>query len=297
MYKLKNIKKDGLDYIKLQNPNETTEASICLSQGARLSEFIFNNMEIVSSIRPETYKDNYASSILFPFANRIKDGKYSFEGIDYHLLCNEEDKNNALHGLVYDKPFTIINKSLTSKSASVTLLYVSEGQLIGFPFKYHFEVTYTLNPMGINLSINIKNNGESSFPFTLGWHPYFTSSHLSVSTMEFTSSKKFLQDGRNIVSGSEDSKEVMPYQIKGKKLDDAFNLQNNTIKFLTPQYHLKIECLSEANYLQLYTPSNPNIIAIEPMTGVSNSFNNKIGLQILNVNDSYKLDWIISVET
>ena len=41
----------------------------------------------------------------------------------------------------------------------------------------------------------------------------------------------------------------------------------------------------------MYTPPGFSIIAIEPMTGISNSFNNKIGLQVLQPSESYSLSW------
>jgi len=38
----------------------------------------------------------------------------------------------------------------------------------------------------------------------------------------------------------------------------------------------------------VYTPPKLNTIAIEPTTGVSNSFNNKIGLNTLKANDTFR---------
>ena len=36
------------------------------------------------------------------------------------------------------------------------------------------------------------------------------------------------------------------------------------------------------------------MIAIEPMTGISDSFNNKKGLQILQPNEGYEVRWNLS---
>jgi len=48
-------------------------------------------------------------------------------------------------------------------------------------------------------------------------------------------------------------------------------------------------------FLQLFTPPKKNIIAIEPTTGISDSFNNKIGLQILEPDETYTIDWNITL--
>ena len=50
------------------------------------------------------------------------------------------------------------------------------------------------------------------------------------------------------------------------------------------------------NYLQLYRPKDLSPIAIHPMTGVSNSFNNKIGLQTLATNQSHSIIWNVKLK-
>jgi aldose 1-epimerase len=50
------------------------------------------------------------------------------------------------------------------------------------------------------------------------------------------------------------------------------------------------------NFLQLYTPINTNAIAIEPMTGISDSFNNKIGLKELLPDECYGIEWQIFIK-
>jgi len=47
--------------------------------------------------------------------------------------------------------------------------------------------------------------------------------------------------------------------------------------------------------LQLYTPKDLSLIAIETMTGVSNSFNNKIGLKTLKPDQIYSVTWSVKL--
>ncbi|MEO5787437.1 MAG: hypothetical protein ABIW77_15960, partial [Gelidibacter sp.] len=105
MYTLTKTEVEGLQFIEIFNPENKSKASICLNQGGRLSALEFDGIKVLADYDPSTYAANYASSILFPFVNRIKDGKYTFQDVDHVLECNEVDKNNALHGLVYDKTF------------------------------------------------------------------------------------------------------------------------------------------------------------------------------------------------
>ena len=214
MYTLQEIETDGLYFLELASSKGESKAQICLNQGGRLSNLMFDNTKILADFNASTYKDNYASAILFPFANRIKDGKYTFKDSKYKLECNETYKNNALHGLVYNKTFVLINKKLTSDFASVTLQYKDYGKTKGFPFKFHIEVTYTLSKNGMTLAIKVKNKGKKTFPFSLGWHPYFYSTDLDKSAINFKSDKKYVCDNQQIISGTTALNLQMPFKLK-----------------------------------------------------------------------------------
>jgi aldose 1-epimerase len=52
-----------------------------------------------------------------------------------------------------------------------------------------------------------------------------------------------------------------------------------------------------SNYLQLYTTSHDDAIAIETMTGVSDSFNNGIGLKKLNLGEKFNVKWVLKISS
>lgn len=297
MYTLLNIQEAGLEYIVLESTDGNSKAKLCLNQGGRLDQLILNGYRILAELDASTYKNNYASAILFPFANRIKNGKYVFNNSNYKLDCNEEGKDNAIHGLVYNKIFECVNSTLNSNFGSVTLRYSDEGKSSGFPFKYSIELTYKLSESGISLAVNILNNDKNPFPFTLGWHPYFESKDLKNSCLIFKSNIAFQVDEHQIPTSEVAFNETMPFQLKDKILDTGYKLEDNLIEFLTPEYQLKIKSTSSENYLQIYTPCGSNSIAIEPMTGAADNFNNKIGLQTLRPNDTYSVEWNVVIET
>ena len=297
MYILEELKIQGLNYLELTSSDGASKAKISLNQGGRLSHLVFEDIQVLADFNASTYENNYASSILFPFVNRIKDGKYTFNDLKYQLSCNEVNKNNALHGLVYNKTFVCTKKILTLNYASVTLKYKDFGRHLGFPFKFDIELTYTLNKKGIILSVKIDNKDKKNFPFSIGWHPYFYSKNLDNSTLNFSSNKKYVFDNQQIISGTTNLNIEMPFQLKAVTLDDCYLLKTNKIDFLTPEYSFKIASTSKENFLQLYTPEVYNVIAIEPMTGAGNNFNNKIGLQTLQPNETYNMKWLLAIET
>lgn len=290
MYKIEKVKQDNVSFLLLKNKENTVSAKILLDEGARIQELKFDGIFLISEQQNFEYKDSYASSILFPFASRIQEGKYTFKDKEYQLDCNEGGKN-ALHGLVFDKKFEVVEKQENSNNCAVTVAYKEKKESKGFPFTYEIYVTYSLAEKGLDVSIKIKNTDTKPYPFTLGWHPYFNSENLETSTLNFKSDKQIAFD-ENLIT-----KEVIAYngnevfEIKKQQLDDCFILNTNKIEFTTPAYQIEITTDLADNYLQMYTPKGFSVIAIEPMTGVSNSFNNKIGLQVLRPNQSYSLNW------
>lgn len=290
MYKVEVIKENEVHFLELSNREKTSSASICLEEGGRLKELKFNGVFLIKEQPDFEYKNSYASSILFPFASRIQDGKYSFQENDYQLNCNQMGKN-ALHGLVYNKKFELIEKEETTNRCSVTIGYKETKESQGFPYTYEIYLTYLLTEKEISVSIKIKNTDTKAFPFTLGWHPYFVSNDLTKSVLRFKSNKKIAFDENLITKEVVALKTSEIFKIENKQLDDCFILNTSKIGFSTPTYQIEITTGLEDNYLQIYTPLGLSVIAIEPMTGVSNSFNNKIGLQVLQPTESYSLIW------
>jgi aldose 1-epimerase len=295
MFHIYSVVKDGLPIISLQSGDKATTAIINLAQGGRLQELTLLGKSIMKEVPDFNYKDSYASAVLFPFANRIENGKYTFNNTKFQLDCNEKGLN-ALHGLVYNKKFEIVHTIKSSSDASATIAYQELEESMGFPFKYNLQLKYTLTNDELSLSVTIKNTDINPFPFTLGWHPYFISHDLQTSSLRFKSDQKIVFDENSITNKIEAYKANAVFKVENKPLDDCFILNNNKIEFTTPNYQIEISTNQLENYLQLYTPENLPLIAIEPMTGVSNSFNNSIGLQVLLPNTSYSLKWNVKIK-
>ena len=103
MFQINRQKKKGEDLIIVTNKTGSTKAEISLNKGGSISNLFINNKQIIKDLATLDYEKTYASSIMFPFANRINNGKYTFMGEEFQLHCNEKKSNNALHGLIYNK--------------------------------------------------------------------------------------------------------------------------------------------------------------------------------------------------
>ncbi len=283
--------KNNVDFIEISNKNKSSYAKIYLNDGASLQELILNGHILIKDMDPLTYNNTYASAILFPFANRVKDGTYLFNGKTYQLEINEKGLNNAIHGLVYNKTFELLEEKVTEASASVTLIYNEKEISKGFPFTYSIKLEYILTLSSLELKIEIVNTDVNDFPFTIGWHPYFLSDNLYNSLLRFDSHKKAILNERNITQSIDFIPPIKDFEIKDQLLDDCFVLNSNEVKFTTPKYIFNLKSSEKNSFLQIYTPPHNNTIAIEPTTGVSDSYNNGIGLKKLKSNEKYNISW------
>lgn len=295
MYTIEHLQDNNLDYVKLGNSSNTSFAKIFLHQGGSLQELYINNTAIIKDMAPLQYSVTYASAILFPFANRIKDGHYSYDQNEYQLDINHKIENNAIHGLVYDKRVKVKRKEVTEDQASITLVYTELHKSKGFPYTYNIELEYVLTEESLALHVTVKNTDVKPFPFTIGWHPYFYSPDLADSYLNFEAEKKVVMNDRMITLGLEDYHYQQKFEIGDNQLDDCFKLSKNVIHFVTSKYKMEMNSSTKNTFLQIYTPPDRSHIAIEPTTGISDSFNNKIGLQVLDPNEAYRVSWNLSL--
>jgi len=286
-----SLDKGRTAFIELQDYNGKSYAKLNLNNGGSLQELTLQNTDIIKDLSPLPYSDTFASAILFPFGSRIKNGEYTFLDKAYRLPINEIEKQNALHGLVYDKYFEVISQSTSQHRAQVTLEYKQKDQIEGFPFEFSLQLTYVLTNNNITLEIKVMNLGNESFPFTLGWHPYFYSSELNSSSLSVNSSRKITFDENLIAVNEEVYEGADEIVIKDERFDDCFVLNDNKVDFKTPDYELSMQMSNKENYLQVYTINEANVIAIEPLTAAPNSFNNNKGLQILAPYKTYSVSW------
>jgi aldose 1-epimerase len=265
------------------------------NEGGRLKSLIFDNKQIISDLKNNTYEQSFASAILFPFANRIKNGVYSFNHTTYNLTCNEIDKNNAIHGLVFNKKFELVNTKTTDKTVEAQLEYIENHPPKAYPFSFKIMLTYTLSKHRLLLKVNIKNTGSTDLPFTLGWHPYFCIKNFDKALLKFNSNQIVLTDSKMIPTKILEQKIEQPFFLKNKQLDDCFILNNNKIEFDNGSHKIYIKTSSDLKFFQIYTPPNESKIALEPMTGFSDSFNHKKGLKILKPNTSTEEIWSVEM--
>lgn len=113
------------------------------------------------------------SAIMAPFANRIADARYAFDGRTYDMQPGVETQRGIRHGFVRTLDFDIANQHVDARGAHVTFTtsVIRPGVFPGYPFAIDLSVTYTLDPKGLSLAVSMRNVGSEAAPCFFGWHP------------------------------------------------------------------------------------------------------------------------------
>lgn len=220
----------------------------------------------------------FTNCFLAPFPNRVESGTYIFEGKEYSLERNE-DNQNALHGLVFNRKFTITKVVETKLNTNITFeTIIKENEFVGYPFCLKMEINFKLTLNKLKISVFATNVGSNNLPYGIGWHPYFifdkkiNNCFLDIPAGEVLTCKA---DKPQIPNGQVVTNDYKSGKIGKRELDTCFtNLNGKPFRI----EDIQIFYSTNIDFLQIYTPKDRKSIAIEPMSCAPNSFNNHIGL-------------------
>ena len=229
------------------------------------------------------HNPKFKQSLLFPFPNRLRDGRYTFNRQSYQFPINEPERNNALHGFIYNKELEITGIELFENSAFIELTYTYHGDLDFYPFPFKIKITYNISETGFSLTSTIENTGLSKMPYAFGWHPYFLVDKAAM--ISIPDAKLQVVNSRLLPTGEETrlhgADELMTVE---ESYDNAFRPEKEgSFGIETGYFHgrtLKIISDRGFKFFQLYNPEK-KIIAIEPVTANIDALNTGDGLIVL----------------
>lgn len=141
--------------------------------GGRLTDYRVGERAVIAGQEdPEFFA--FRGSLLAPWPNRLTDGRWSWRGTRLELPLNDPTGvPSALHGLVIDAEFTVVERTATT----VELEHHLPG-CDGYPFPLQLRVSYALTGGGLACSLTSINVGDQDAPVGLGAHPYLAAAEL-----------------------------------------------------------------------------------------------------------------------
>jgi aldose 1-epimerase len=274
--------------------------------GGGLSKLRYNNRPLVEE---ESTIPRFFGELLSPWPNRIRDGKYSFEGKNFSLPINEIRRNNSLHGFFYKLKWELVTQSKNKVSLAATLIQDSSS----YPTSLRMLVTYSLSSEGLQWTLSTKNSGKTVAPYGASIHPYLIADPMvgiSGCTLFMDSSFYIEVDPIRLLPIQVRHVSHADFDFRGRsligerKIDHAFklnsNLINNRIEFIAPSRKgVWISSDNSAKWVQVHTADREggsdsrNSLAVEPMTCPPDSFNSQEDLIELHPGDTHQMNWWI----
>lgn len=241
---------------------------------------------------------SFGYPILFPFANRIRGGKYRFEGEEYQLDINFKD-GNAIHGLVCNRAWQVVGQGADEKSAWISARFdtrLHPEVLRQYPFEMILETTYRLCENALNSEIEIVNVGDKNAPLSFGIHPWFplpftAHGQRSECTLQLPADKRWeLEAQAGTSTQLLPTGRILPvdekYDFRHEKalgdifLDDVWtdlHFDNDkhicTVSDPESKLQLCVESSPSASFREyvVYAPLDRNVICLEPYSSTTNA--------------------------
>ena len=225
-------------------PNVTAKVdSRC---GARISSLRFNNREVIVTNAKSPL--DWGIYPMVPFAGRIRNGSFEFDGEHYRLDQNAFP--HAMHGTLFDVPWDIREESESSMMLAAAL----DDR---WPFRG--VVTHRVSVMSSYLRCELTVEAIDRMPVQVGWHPWFAQPRNVTS--EFRALLK--RDADGITSTEESAPSEPPF-------DDCFVQAQAWPRVQIEECTLEIA--SDCSHWVRYDAPLGDV-CIEPQSGPPNQIN------------------------
>ena len=216
-----------------------------------------------------------ASFPLVPWCNRIRDGRFEWDGREVQLAPNIPGSPHTLHGLGWQRPWHIAARD----EASIDLVFNETG-LGAWPYPFRCQMRYALDHVGLEIHMELTNTGTEAMPAGLGHHPYFIHRRDGAGTQVTADVDAiWLSDAEAMPTILSTSHPAVARLPGGLPLAE-FPMDNN---FTGYRRHacidwpdgsaLHIEASALLRYMVLYTPQADDIFVLEAVSNCTDWIN------------------------
>lgn len=249
--------------------------SVCPALGGAITRLVYQGFDL---LRPWDGEHNVRRSgcfVLAPFSNRIGDSGFEQEGVHYPLRNISPDFPLPIHGLAWQRAWTVAHHDETTLTLELT--HQPEGEaMLDWPFAFELKHELRLSEEGLDLRLTLRNLDERSMPAGLGWHPYFARHGTPV--VQFSAQSVWLSDDRSLPSSRTDIPQAWDFHqarpLYEPGLDNCFSGWDGRARIRWPQTGLEllISASEELAHLVVFTPpSDRGLFALEPVSHLNNA--------------------------
>lgn len=251
--------------------------------GATLRTYSVAGLDVVRGFEAGAVIKGGRGQNLLPWPNRLRDGKYTFDGVDQQLVLSEPARHNAIHGLVRHIPWVLIEHADDAVTQRVRV-YPQPG----WPGIIEAVITHRVSAAGLEVELRATNLGDTDLPFGYAAHPYLTVGEGLVDEVTLTvPAESYLQvDDRllpaAVVPVADTSLDWRAGAVLGEtNLDTAYTgLVRETdgrwrVRLALGERYAELWAGQSLGWAQVFTggPYRDWSIAVEPMSCGPNAFN------------------------
>lgn len=274
-------------------------AAVVTEVGATLRSLTVDGSEVLWTFAEDEAPRGSMGRQLVPWPNRIRDGRYSFDGIDHQLPITEVPRNTALHGLGEGMAWRLVSHT----DDAVTLAATIYPQA-GWAGVLDVHITHSVDEDGLRVTVEARNIGATRAPYGYGAHPY-VAADLATATLTLPFEHELAVDAERLlpievgpVSAGHDF--VEPHVVGDAVFDSAFvdPIGDWEITLETPERRVVFWADHTQRWAQVFTTPTRDAMAIEPMTCGPDAFNEgptHDGVIVLEPGESTRSVWGIRV--
>jgi aldose 1-epimerase len=279
--------------------------AVIVEVAASIREFRIGGVELTEPYGEFSLPPFGDGIVLVPWPNRVEDGVWSLNGAKQQLDITEPERHNAIHGLLRNAPYRVIEQSDDAVTLGATVFPQH-----GYPFFLETSVRHELTDEGMTVTHRITNESDDPAPVAIGTHPFFQIGDVPTEDLTLTvhAGSRFPVDER-LNPSAEIAVDGTDYDLRGGRtvaelnLDDAFGdvkPVDQVTATLTAPDGRSVSLWQDDNfpYVQVFTTrifprgtGHVTAIAIEPMTAPANAFNSGQSLKWLNPGETWQATW------
>lgn len=228
--------------------------------------------------------------LLFPYPNRIKGGRYSWDGKDYVIspeLAGYDRTGNAIHGFCIDRLWRVLEQTESSVLGEFQLSRDAAERRPLWPADCILRLRYTVSGAKLRAEIEVHNPDTVPLPWGFGTHPYFKLPLGKTSRPDQCLLVAPVRDCWDLTdclpSGTKlplpEDVELSDGQYFGlRRFDDVFSVIPSPViecSIIDEAAGLQVKQSHPGHYpeLVIYTPPNRDSICFEPYTCVTDAIN------------------------
>ena len=218
-------------------------------------------------------RDGYQAAAfpLVPFSNRIRGGRFSFEGREVVLPMNRPPERHAIHGQAWQASWTA--REVSATRALLEFCHAPDA----WPWTYRATQRFTLSPMGLTIELALHNESNTPMPAGLGWHPYFL--RTPRTTLTAPVDRIWLTDAEmlptELVSSPITTRLSAGVTIDSVSLDNGFTGWSRRAVIDWPELDARLVVTAEPplDFLTVFIPPSLPFFCVEPVSHATDALN------------------------